>query len=128
MRSARPLALLAAACALPAIAGPVEIYLEGPRYCPRDVPKTARPIDGDAAIVRARPLLPDGFCGPSRAIDGCDADTEELGDTFRVYFHQYKLRNGRRDWAQLDHTYVILDAVGNCLAHIPGTKQFDRAW
>jgi hypothetical protein len=60
-------------------------------------------------------------------VDGCDADVERIADTFRVYFHQYKARGGRHDGTLLAHTYVILDRVGNCLAHIPGTGVFEAA-
>jgi len=35
---------------------------------------------------------------------------------------QYRVGLGRHDYAGLDHSYVILDAVGNCLANIPGTE------
>ena len=56
-------------------------------------------------------------------IDGCDADAEHVHDTWRVYVHQYRLRAGRHDWQGLDHTYVILDRVGNCIANIPGTPE-----
>ena len=104
-------------------AGPVEIYREGPRFCPRDR-GPASPAIGEAdAIARGRALLPDGFCGPDPRIDGCDADAENLHETWRVYVHQYKLRAGRRDWQGLDHTYVILDRAGNCIANIPGTPE-----
>ena len=120
------LALAAVAIVLPASAGQVRTYLEGDRYCPQGIPADARPLDGDGAIARARPMLPDRFCGPSAAVDGCDADAEFVGETFRVYFHQYKVRDGKHDWSRLLHTYVILDRVGNCLAHIPGTEVFDN--
>jgi hypothetical protein len=34
----------------------------------------------------------------------------------------YKLDDrGRRVFDGRDHTYIVLDALGNCLAHIPGT-------
>ena len=73
------------------------------------------------------PLLPAGFCGPSASVDGCDVDAEAIAGTFRVYAHQYKLRDGRHDWTRLTHTYVILDRVGNCIAHIPGTEALEGA-
>ena len=111
----------------PALAGPVFTLLDGPRYCPRDRALDARKVSGDEAIARARAWLPDGYCAPARDRDGCDADVERIHDTFRVFFHQYKLREGRRDWTRLDHTYVVLDATGNCLAHIPGTGPQERA-
>ncbi|MDH4181856.1 MAG: hypothetical protein OEV46_07570 [Betaproteobacteria bacterium] len=116
-------ALLVAA---PALAGPIEVTLDGPRFCPRDRPAGAKPLTATVAMARARELLPDGFCGPSREVDGCDVDAEEIDGTFRVYAHQYKLRGGRHDWTLLAHTYVILDSAGNCLAHIPGTEGFGR--
>lgn len=72
-------------------------------------------------------MLTDGFCGPSREVDGCDADVEQINDTFRVYFHQYKRRDGKHDWTRLAHSYLILDRVGNCIAHIPGTGVFERS-
>ena len=40
---------------------------------------------------------------------------------WRVYIRQYRLQGGQRDFGGLDHSYVILDRVGNCLANIPGT-------
>jgi hypothetical protein len=114
--------LLSGAC----IAGPVEATLQGPRFCPRDRDVASAPLTPAEAIARARTLLPDGYCGVSRSIDGCDADAEFVGDSFRVYVHQFKMRAGRRDWTGLAHTYVILDPAGNCLAHIPGTGLFER--
>jgi hypothetical protein len=112
---------LAAGAALAALAGPVEVYREGARYCPHDRPKTAPRIDAQQAIERARQLLPDRFCGPTWYVSGCDFDPEQTFDSWRIYAHQYKLEEGRRVFAGRDHTYVVLDAVGNCLAHIPGT-------
>jgi hypothetical protein len=106
-----------------AYAGPVLEYREGPRYCPRDRAAGSPAISEADAIARARTWLPDGFCGPGRRIDGCDADAEYVHDSWRVYAHQYKLRGGRRDWQGLEHSYVILDRVGNCLANIPGTPE-----
>ena len=119
-------AALAAGLALPAAAGPVEVTLEGPRFCPRDRAAGARTLTQAEAMARARSLLPDGFCGPTHDVDGCDIDVEVVTDTFRVYVHQYKLRAGRHDWTLLQHTYVILDPAGNCLAHIPGTGAVTR--
>jgi len=104
-------------------AGPVEVYREGPRYCPRDRAPGARVLAEAEALAHARTLLPDGFCGPDRRVDGCDADAELVHDTWRVYVHQYKRREARHDWQGLDHTYVILDRVGNCIANIPGTPE-----
>jgi hypothetical protein len=120
-------AVLAAAMAGAAAAGPVHVTLDGPRYCPRDRPADALPLTEATAVARARSMLPTGFCGPTRTVDGCDADVEAIADTFRVYFHQYKARDGRHDWTLLTHAYVILDRTGNCLAHIPGTGIFEAA-
>jgi hypothetical protein len=119
--------LAAVAVALPAAAGPIFAYRDGPQYCPRDRAPDAPPIDGPAAMQRALALLPAGFCGPSAGVDGCDVDAEAIAGTFRVYAHQYKLRDGRHDWTRLTHTYVILDRVGNCIAHIPGTGALEGA-
>lgn len=105
-----------------AAAGPVEEYREGPRLCPRDRAATAARLTEAQAVERARAMLPAAFCGPSWHVSGCDVQTEfELG-AWRVYFHQYRLRDARHDWGGLTHTYVILDPVGNCLAHIVGTE------
>jgi len=103
------------------LAGPVEVYREGPRYCPREHGADA-PTLGEADIVAlARKLLPDGFCGPTRWVAGCDVSVEYEHGSWRVYLHQYRREPARHDWLGLDHTYVILDRVGNCLANIPGT-------
>ena len=118
--------VVALLAATPALAGPIEVTLDGPRFCPRDRPADAKPLATAEAIARARSLLPDGFCGPSREVDGCDVAAEVIDDTFRVYAHQYKRRGGRHDWTLLAHTYVILDRAGNCLAHIPGTEGTGR--
>jgi hypothetical protein len=103
-------------------AGPVEIYREGPRYCPRDRPANAPVLTEAQAIERGRALVPDDFCGPSWFVSGCDASPEFALDSWRIYVHQYKLRGAVRDHGGLMHTYVILDRVGNCLANIPGTE------
>jgi len=117
----------ALALPLAAAAGPVETYREGSRYCPRDRPATAPRISASQAVERARALLPDGFCGPSAYVSGCDFDPEEAFDAWRVYAHQFKLEDGRRVFAGRDHAYIVLDAVGNCLAHIPGTAPGARS-
>ena len=95
---------------------------------------SARPIARRARITRRREaiarshLLPDGFCGPSRESSTAATSTwRTIAGTWRVYAHQYKLRDGRHDWTRLTHTYVILDRVGNCLAHIPGTEALEGA-
>ena len=107
-------------------AAPVELYREGAEFCPRDRPPTAPPLSQAAAIERARGLLPKGFCALSRFVAGCDADTEFIEGTWRIFLQQYQLRGYRHDPRGLGHTYVILDAVGNCLANIPGTEQGSR--
>ena len=103
-------------------AGPVDLYLVGPQLCPADVPKSAQRITEAQAIARTRTMLPAGFCGPSAFVSGCTYDVENEYDSWRVYVHQYKDVRGRKDKGGLQHTYLILDAVGNCLAHIPGTE------
>ena len=124
MRSSRSLFAAGLACAvLPlAHAGPVEVYREGPRYCPRDRPAGAAAISESQAIERARALLPDRYCGPSAFVSGCDVVAEQALGSWRIYFHQYRLHDAQRDWGGLTHTYVILDGVGNCDANIPGTE------
>ena len=121
MTRAARCALIALALPLVAIAGPVERYREGPRYCPHDRPASAARISAEQAIERARELLPDGFCGPSAYVSGCEFDPEQVFDTWRVFTRQYKVNDGERIFAGRDHTCVVLDRVGNCLANIPGT-------
>lgn len=101
-----------------ALAGPVEVYRE---YCPRDVPPTAPRITAAQAIERAKMMLPAGFCGPTWYVNGCEFDPEWALDTWRVYVRQYHLANGEKEFRGRDHSYVVLDAIGNCLANIPGT-------
>jgi hypothetical protein len=115
-------ALVAACISASVLAGPVDVYLYGPKYCPQDVPKGAPRITEAEAIERTRKMLPDDFCGPSYFVSGCTFDVENEYDSWRVYAHQYKDVGGRKDKGGLKHTYLILDAVGNCLAHIPGTE------
>jgi hypothetical protein len=114
-------ALALAAHALPVPAGPVEVYREGPQYCPRDRPPTAPRITEAQAIERARSLLPPDFCGPTFFVAGCDFEPEFALDAWRIYVHQYQARGTAKDRGGLAHTYVILDPVGNCVANIPGT-------
>jgi len=102
-------------------AGPVEVYRDGPKLCPRDVAKTAPTLSEAQAISRARTMLPAGFCGPGTFVTGCDAEPELALGAWRIYFHQYNDRRGAKDRGGLSHTYIILDSVGNCLANIPGT-------
>lgn len=110
------------AVAVPLAAGPVEVYREGPLFCPRDRAADAPALTEVQAIERARRLLPADFCAPSWAVSGCDTLTEFALGSWRIYFHQYKLRGGVHDPGGLTHTYVILDRVGNCYANIPGTE------
>ena len=115
---------IAFAVAVPwAHGGPVEVYREGPRYCPRDRASDVAPITEAQAVSRARSLLPDDFCGPSTFVSGCDVVPEHALGSWRIYFHQYRERGTERDWGGLTHTYVVLDPVGNCDANIPGTEQ-----
>ena len=122
-RFALAVALAFAVAAGLAAAGPVEVYREGPRFCPRDRASDGAPITEAQAIARARSLLPDDFCGPTSFVSGCDVLAEFSLGAWRIYFHQYHDRGAQRDWGGLTHTYVILDAVGNCDANIPGTEQ-----
>ncbi len=114
--------VLVAIAATLAHAGPVEVYREGPEWCPRNVPKTAPVLTEPQAIERSRTMLPAGFCGPGVFVTGCDAEPEFALGAWRIYFHQYRERAGRNDRGGLAHTYIILDSVGNCLANIPGTE------
>jgi hypothetical protein len=114
-----------ALCALARLAdaGPIDVYREGPRYCPRDRAADAPALTSAQAIERARTLLPDDYCGPTTFVSGCDVMPEYSLRSWRIYFHQYRLRGAQRDWGGLTHTYVVLDTVGNCDANIPGTEQ-----
>jgi len=103
-----------------AFAGPVLVYRQD-AWCPHDRAADAPRITSEQAIARAQTLLPKDFCGPNWYVDGCDYDPEPAFDSWRVYAHQYKLVGGRKEFAGRDHSYVVLDAVGNCLANIPGT-------
>lgn len=103
-------------------AGPVDLYLDGPQYCPRDVPVKAGRLTEEQAVARTRTMLPRDFCGPTAFVSGCTFDAEIEYDSWRIYVHQYKERAGRKDKGGLLHAYLILDPVGNCLAHIPGTE------
>ena len=115
-------ALLLAWVSAGAFAGPVDLYLTGPRYCPQDLPRNGPRITEAQAIARTQKMVEDGFCGPSLFVSGCTYDVENEYDSWRVYVHQYKDRRAGKDKGGLKHTYLILDAVGNCLAHIPGTE------
>jgi hypothetical protein len=107
-------------CVSSALAGPVLVYREGAQ-CPRDRPATAPRITAAEAIERAKALLPADFCGPNWYVSGCVFDPEHAFDNWRVFAQQYKLVNGEKEIRGRDHSYVVLDAVGNCLANIPGT-------
>jgi hypothetical protein len=103
-----------------ALAGPVLVYRQG-AYCPHDRPASAPRITATQAIERAKTLLPAEFCGPTWYVSGCDFDPERAFDTWRVFAQQYRLVDGEKEFRGHDHSYVVLDAVGNCLAIIPGT-------
>ncbi len=118
---AKLLGALSIAVMAVAEAGPVDLYLDGPQLCPRSLPATAPRINADQAATRTQRMVPPGFCGPNAFVSGCTFDVENEYDSWRVYVHQYKDRGGRKDPGGLEHTYLILDAVGNCMAHIPGT-------
>jgi hypothetical protein len=103
-------------------AGPVEVYREGPQFCPRDRPKGGPRITEAQAIARAQTMLPADFCGPGTFVTGCDYEPEYALDAWRIYVHQYSERGGHKDRGGLAHTYIVLDPAGNCLANIPGTN------
>ncbi len=103
-----------------ALAGPVERYRTGAEFCPRDRVASAPRLTEKEIDARAIALLPD-LCKPSTFVTACDAEPELINDQWRVYVQQYKLRDGVVDHGGLDHSYVILDPVGNCIANIPGT-------
>jgi len=109
------------ALAATAHAGPVEVYRLGDEFCPRDRPAASRRLTSDEAIARAGILLPRDFCGPTFFVSGCRFDVEWVYETWRVYALQFKAVGGREDSSGLGHSYVILDAIGNCVANIPGT-------
>jgi hypothetical protein len=114
-------AITAMLVARAALAGPVLVYRQGDGWCPHDRPADAPRITAEQAIERAKTLLPKEFCGPDWYVDGCDYDPERAFDSWRVYAHQYKMVGDRKEFAGRDHSYIVLDAVGNCLANIPGT-------
>ena len=59
-------------------------------------------LDEAQTIERARTLLPDRYCGPTTFVDGCDVLTENEIGSWRVYFHQYQLRDGATRLGRLD--------------------------
>jgi hypothetical protein len=101
-----------------ALAGPVLVYRD---ECPRERPAGAPRITAEQAIDIAKTLLPRDFCGPSWWVSGCVYDPEWAYDTWRVFAQQYKLADGVKDTRGRDHSYIVLDAIGNCIANIPGT-------
>ena len=121
--TARHAALLLVVAVSPALAGPIEVYREGPHFCPHDRATDAVAMTQAQAVARARDLLPRDFCGPTVFVSGCDVIPEYAIGSWRIYFHQYRLHGAERDWGGLTHTYVVLDRVGNCYANIPGTEQ-----
>ena len=102
-------------------AGPVDLYLQASEFCPHERRADAPRISPGDVPARARTMLQRDYCGPTMFVSGCTFDVENEYDSWRVYVHQYKDRGGRPDKGGLLHTYIILDAVGNCLAHMPGT-------
>ena len=124
MRSAvasRGLVLAGLVAANMAVAGPVLVYREGAAFCPKDRPATAPLITASEATERAKTLMPKEFCGPDGWVDGCDYDSEFALDSWRVYVRQWKRIDGRKQYEPREHSFVVLDPVGNCLANIPGT-------
>jgi hypothetical protein len=120
--SVRAIAIAALALAAGgAAAGPVLVYREGPQYCPRDRQANAPRITAEQAAERAKALMPKDFCGPDWWVDGCDYDPEFEHESWRVYVRQWKRVGGEKQYEPRDHSYVVLDPVGNCLANIPGT-------
>jgi hypothetical protein len=108
-----------------AVAGPVEVYRTGPEFCPHDRSADAPVLSELQVIERARALLPHDFCA-NAFVSGCDADAESAYGAWRVFVRQYRAAGTRHDYAGLDHSYVVLDRVGNCLANIPGTELGSR--
>lgn len=104
-----------------AIAGPVFVYREGAAFCPKDRPASAPRITALEAAERAKALMPKEFCGPDGWVDGCEYDAEFALNSWRVYVRQWKQVDGRKQFEPREHSFVVLDAVGNCLANIPGT-------
>jgi hypothetical protein len=117
---ARTCTAMLLAASLAVHAGPVERYRTGEQFCPRDRAATAPPLSEPDVDKRAIALLPD-LCKPSYFVSGCDAQPELINEQWRVYVQQFKLRDGKPDHGGLDHSYVILDRAGNCIANIPGT-------
>ncbi|HZQ63423.1 MAG TPA: hypothetical protein VFC24_18840 [Casimicrobiaceae bacterium] len=103
-----------------ALSGPVLVYREG-AACPHDRPATAPRLTPEQAKARAKALLPRDFCGPTYFVSGCDFEPEMAFDSWRVFARQYKEVDGVKRYGGLDHSYVVLDLVGNCIANIPGT-------
>jgi hypothetical protein len=119
--AARPLALAVWVAAQCAVAGPVLVYREGAAFCPKDRPATAPRITAVEAAERAKALMPKDFCGPDAWVDGCDYDAEFALNSWRIYVRQWKQLDGRKQYEPRDHSFVVLDPIGNCLANIPGT-------
>jgi hypothetical protein len=119
--ASRGLVLAGLAVANMAVAGPVLVYREGAAFCPKDRPATAPRITASEAAERAKTLMPKEFCSPDAWVDGCDYDSEFALDSWRVYVRQWKRIEGRKQYEPREHSFVVLDPVGNCLANIPGT-------
>jgi hypothetical protein len=120
-RNARGALAVLAIVAQTAVGGPILVYREGASYCPKDRPANAPRITSKQAAERAKALMPKEFCGPDGWVDGCDYDPEFALESWRVYVRQWKEVDGTKQYAPRDHSYVVLDPVGNCLANIPGT-------
>ena len=118
---ARALVLALAGVSATASSGPVEVYRTGPQFCPNDRGAGAPALTQAQIIERARMLLPADFCA-NAFVAGCDADAELAYGAWRVFVRQYRVSGGRHAYDGLDHSYVVLDAAGNCLANIPGTE------
>jgi len=117
----RALFLAIVAASPMAWAGPVEVYRTGPEFCPHDRSADAPALSQAQIIERARALLPGDFCA-NAFVAGCDADAELTFGAWRVFVRQYRLARGHHAYDGLDHSYVVLDPAGNCLANIPGTE------
>ena len=119
--AARALVLATVVATNAAVAGPVLVYREGAAYCPKDRPAGAPRITAVEAAERAKALMPKEFCGPDGWVDGCDYDAEFALNSWRVYVRQWKQLDGRKQYEPRDHSFIVLDPIGNCLANIPGT-------
>ena len=104
-----------------ALAGPILAYREGDAFCPKDRAANAPRITAAEAAERASALMPKEFCRQEDWVDGCDYDPEYALDSWRVYVRQWQRIDGKKQYEPREHSFVVLDPVGNCLANIPGT-------